>query len=97
VKKILGLHFTILFSAAAAAQSYDPSKVNKKAVGFYTQAQERMDDGNLALAVGLLQQATEADKNYADAWLALGTIYNRMKSYKSGAASFEKAFAIDSV
>lgn len=78
------------------AQSYNPDKVNKKAVAFYNQAMQRFDEGNIVLATGLLQQAVDADKNYAAAYLALGSIYNRLKNYKNSAANFEKAFAIDS-
>jgi len=78
------------------AQTYDPTKVNKKAKGYFTQAMQRFDEGNIILATGLLQQAIEHDKNYAEAYLALGSIYNRLKNYKNSAANFEKAFAIDS-
>lgn len=65
-------------------------------MGLYIQAQERFNDGNLVLAAGLLQQATDIDKNFADAYINLGSIYARLKNYKSSVASFEKAFAIDS-
>jgi outer membrane protein OmpA-like peptidoglycan-associated protein/tetratricopeptide (TPR) repeat protein len=76
---------------------YDPSKVHKKAVALFTRAEERFNDGNLVLAAGLLQQAVELDKNYADAYLNLGTIFSRLKNYKKSAVNYEKAFAIDSV
>jgi outer membrane protein OmpA-like peptidoglycan-associated protein len=76
---------------------YDPSKVHKKALALYTQAEERFNDGNLVLAAGLLQQAVELDKNYADAYINLGTIFNRLKNYKKSAFNYEKAFTIDSV
>jgi outer membrane protein OmpA-like peptidoglycan-associated protein/tetratricopeptide (TPR) repeat protein len=97
VKKLLSSHILILLFISSAAQSYDPSKINKKAIGLYTQAMQRVDEGNLVLAAGLLQQAAEADKNYADAYLTLGSIYNRLKNYNSSASYFEKAFAVDSV
>jgi len=94
MKKLL--LFLSLFSVlAVAAQPYDPSKINKKAVGYYNQAQERALEENYISAAGLLQKAIETDKNYVDAWLALGSVYGILKNYKSSTASFEKAFSID--
>jgi outer membrane protein OmpA-like peptidoglycan-associated protein/tetratricopeptide (TPR) repeat protein len=86
----------ILLYATAFAQHYDPSKVNRKAVAYFEQARERADDGNTASAVGLLQQAIEADNNYVDAYLALGRVYMDLKNYRSGVINFEKAIALDS-
>lgn len=87
----------LFLALAVQAQTYNPSKVSKKAQEFYAQAMNRIDDGNWVSAIGLLQKANEADAGFADARLALGTIYSRLKNYKSSAENFEKAFAIDSV
>lgn len=95
MKKLL--LFILLFSAITAlAQPYDPTKVNKKAVGYYNQAQERAVEENYISAAGLLQKAIETDKNYVDAYLALGSVYGILKNYKNSTANFEKAFSIDS-
>lgn len=94
MKKLFFLLLLFISSLALKAQ-YDPAKVNKKAVQLYNQAMERVDEGNLANAAGILQQAVETDKQYADAFLALAGIYAKTKSYKSSAANYEKAFAID--
>ncbi len=88
------LLFTISISEA---QSYDPAKVNPKAVALYTQAQERAGDGNYASAAGLLQQAIETDRNYVDAYLALGSVFGILKNYQTSVNHFEKAFSIDPV
>lgn len=88
---------SMVYLGSLTAQPYDPTKINKKAVALYNQAEERFNDGNLVLAAGLLQQAVELDKNYADAYINLGTIFNRLKNYKKSAFNYEKAFAIDSV
>lgn len=88
--------FFLLMAFVARSQPYDPSKVNKKAVAFYNQARERAADENYVSAAGLLQQAIESDKNYVDAYLALGSVYGQLKNYKGSTASFEKAFALDS-
>jgi outer membrane protein OmpA-like peptidoglycan-associated protein/tetratricopeptide (TPR) repeat protein len=92
----LFLFFYLLFALTVQAQPYDPLKVNKKAIMLYNQAQERAADENYASAAGLLQQAIEADKNYVDAWVALGSVYGALKNFKSSTASFEKAFSLDS-
>jgi outer membrane protein OmpA-like peptidoglycan-associated protein/tetratricopeptide (TPR) repeat protein len=95
---ILNYSLCILgFTFYAASQPYDPSKVNKKAVALYTQAQERAEDENYTSAAGLLLQAVEMDKNYVDAYLALGSVYAKLKNYKYSVNYFEKAFALDSV
>ncbi len=75
---------------------YDPGKINKKAVEKFNQAMERVDEGNLANAAGLLLQAIETDKNYVDAYLSLGNIYGKLKNYRTAVQYFEKAFVIDS-
>jgi len=88
------IFFSFVFLSSFA--QYDPGKINKKAVQLYNQALERADDGNLASAAGLLLQAIETDKNYVDAYLSLGSVYGKLKSYKSSTQYFEKAFALDS-
>jgi len=94
MKKLFFFLFSFVTLQSCFAQ-YDPSKINKKAVAFYNQAQERIDDGSLASAAGLLQQAIETDQNYADAYLMLAGIYSKLKNYSSSAANYEKAFSID--
>ncbi|MFZ1330322.1 MAG: OmpA family protein [Chitinophagaceae bacterium] len=83
---------TIQFSFA----QYDPGKINKKAVALFTQAMERIDDGSLTNAAGLLQQAIETDKNYVEAYLALAGIYGKLKNHTNSISQYEKAMAIDS-
>src|SRR5687768_6983138 len=84
------LIFTVGFS------QYDPSRINKKAVQLYEQAMSRIDDGNLASAAGLLQQAVDLDKNCIDAYIALAGVFSEYKNYKNSALNLEKAFALDS-
>lgn len=86
----------LFFSLHTSAQRYDPAKINKKAVALYAQARERAEDGNIASATGLLQQAVELDKNYIDAYLGLAKIYQELKNYNNSVINFEKAIALDS-
>lgn len=90
--------FTVLLlcSSVSGNAQYDPSKINKKAVAYYDQARIRAEDGNLPIAVGLLQQAVDADNNYVDAYLALASLYSALKNYTNSISNYEKAFAIDS-
>ncbi|MBK5272027.1 MAG: flagellar motor protein MotB, partial [Bacteroidia bacterium] len=93
------LYFTFFFlhtSYISTAQSYDPSKINKKAVALYDQAMERLQDENYISATGLLLKCIETDKNYLPAYLSLGGVYGQLKNYKSSVEYYEKAFALDS-
>ncbi len=96
LRTVLYFTFLILHFTFSSAQPYDPSKVNKKAVALYNQAQERAEAENYASAAGLLQQAIELDKNYVDAYLALGSVYGSIKNYNGSVNWYEKAFALDS-
>jgi outer membrane protein OmpA-like peptidoglycan-associated protein/tetratricopeptide (TPR) repeat protein len=91
---LLPITFGITFSSA---QSYDPSKINKKAVALYEQAMSRIEKEKFASAAGLLLQAIQTDSGYVDAYLVLADIYGRLKNYKSSIQFFENAFALDSV
>ena len=95
MKKLVFVLFSF-FSLHSSFAQYDPSKINKKAVALYTQAQDRIEDGSLVNATGLLQQAIGADKNYVEAYLTLAAIYGKLKNHNSSIANYEKAFTIDS-
>ena len=92
---LLFFSFLILKCSYSPAQTYDPSKVNKKAIALYNQAIERAQDGNLTMAAGLLVKAIETDNKYVEAYLSLAAIYGKLKSYKSSVEYYEKAFALD--
>ncbi len=96
MKKLLAFLASFLLLHSCFAQ-YNPAKINPKAVQLYNQAMERIDDGNLASAAGMLQQAIQTDQNYVEAYLSLAAIYGKLKSYKSSVAAYEKAFPIDPV
>ena len=96
MKKLVSLVLYCFFlSSNSFAQHYDPTKVDKKAVALHNQAMERAEGDNFTLAAGLLVKAIETDKGYVDAYLALASVYGRLKSFKSGIEYYEKAFALD--
>ena len=96
MKKTFFTILTALLFAGAWAQSYDPSKINKKATQLYEQALERAQDGNLVHAAGLLLESIEADKKYVDAYLSLAGVYGQLKSHNNSIKYYEQAFALDS-
>lgn len=96
MKHLLIFFTAFIFISSSNAQSYNPDKVNKKAVALYNQALERAQDGNLASAAGLFQQAIEADKKYVDAYLSLAGVFGQIKNYTSSCKYYEQAFALDS-
>ena len=95
MKKLFLYLLTYIFLHTSTSQSYDPEKVDKKAVTLYNQAMERAQDGNLIHAAGLLLQCIEIDKKYTEAYLSLAGVYGQLKNYKSSIEYYEKAFAQD--
>ena len=89
------LIFVCVFGAKA--QSYDPAKVDKKAVALFEDAKIKVEDGKNAEAIRLLNEATAKDPRYIDAYLMLGYIYRTTAKYPEAVAIYEKAFAIDPV
>lgn len=92
------LFFLVIISPALAfAQPYDAARVNKKAVPFFKQALAMAEEGKGLQALPLLQQAIEKEPRYADALLLLAAIYGDHKKYDECIATYEKAFAVDSI
>lgn len=97
MKKLISVVvYCIFVQISSHAQPYDPSKINKKAVVLFNQAMERAENGSLTMATGLFLKAVETDNKYVDAYLALASVYGRLKNYKTSADYYEKAFALDS-
>lgn len=89
--------FIILFISSnnLCAQEYRPEKISRKAVQLYEKAYERAAAGQSKEAITLLQEATDADENYADAWLALAKLQSEQKNYSYSVICFRRAMAID--
>ena len=99
MSKLLLTSGTILFflfiQSSCFAQEYRPEKVSKKAVQFYEKAFEKASQNETREAISFLQQATEADENYADAWIALGRMQLELKNYPYSLVCFRRAQYID--
>jgi len=85
----------LLHSGIGRAQEYRPDKVSKKAVQLYEKAYEKASSGSNRDAIDLLQQATDADENYADAWIALAKLQIENKNYSYSIICFRRALSID--
>lgn len=93
---MLSFFVVLFFTLVAFSQPYNPEKINKKAIQLYNQAQERAIEDNIVSAIGLLQKAIEADKNYVDAYIALASLYGNLQNHKNSIKNFETAFTLDS-
>jgi outer membrane protein OmpA-like peptidoglycan-associated protein/tetratricopeptide (TPR) repeat protein len=88
--------FMLLTIAAANAQHYDPSKVNKKAAGMYEDALQQATDGNFKEGIRLLEEAVKIDSKFLDAYLSIAGMYGELKNYDGAISNYEKGRAIDS-
>lgn len=95
MKKLLLYLITYSLLFNSFSQSYDPGKVDKKAIALYNQAMEQAQDNRLENAAGLLLQAIKIDNKYLEAWLSLAGVYGQQKNYKASIENYEKAFAKD--
>ena len=94
--RILVLYIVVgLFPVLVAAQAYNPDKVSRKAVQLYEKAFQKASENQTKEAVTLLQEATSADENYADAWIALGRLQLELKNYPYSVTCFKRAQFID--
>jgi outer membrane protein OmpA-like peptidoglycan-associated protein/tetratricopeptide (TPR) repeat protein len=87
----------ILLCSFCYAQSYDPDKVNVKALDTYDQAIVLLKDGMIKEAIPVLQECVALDSNFVDAILSLGAANGQLKKYQESVIFYEKAKAKDSL
>lgn len=86
------------FFAAAQPGSYDPSKVNKKAVDLYEKALNTVTNGsNYKEGLALFYAAARQDPRYLEAYLSIGGIYGEWKQFDSSIRYYQIAKDIDSL
>lgn len=96
MKKLLLICFT-LGLLQVKAQTYNPEKINKKAVKIYEQAIEYLRDGSFEEAIPILQKAIAIDSNYLDAILSLAGVYGELKKYQLSIDTYNLAQRKDSI
>ena len=79
------------------AQTYDPLKMDKKAVSVFNEARSKAEDGKDKEAIELAKKAIDKQPGYLDAWLLLAFIYSNNKNHQQSIEAYERAFAIDSI
>ena len=95
MKVVPFLIMSFLLPVVGATQAYNPDKVNRKAVQLYEKAFQKASENLTKEAITLLQEATSADENYADAWIALGRLQLELKNYPYSVVCFKRAQFID--
>ena len=95
MKNILLTIALLFFYTCIHAQGYNPSKINKKSLDFYSLAIEHAEAGEYAKSIEALHKSIEADKNHIDAYLSLAGLYGQMKNYSKSVGFYEQAFALD--
>ncbi|HEX8357372.1 MAG TPA: tetratricopeptide repeat protein, partial [Segetibacter sp.] len=94
MNKVFILLFCLL-NLGATAQTYDATRVNKKALDLFEKAIVKLQNDELKEAIPLLKKAIEIDKNYVDAILSLASVYAEVKDYKTAVQYFEKGRSFD--
>ena len=94
MKQFFFIVFSIL-SFISYAQTYNPDKVNKKAVEAHESAIVKLQDDRIKEGIPLLKRAIEIDPNYVDAILSLGSAYGELKDYQNAVTQFEKVRPMD--
>lgn len=95
MKVVPFLIMSFLLPVVGDTQAYNPDKVNRKAVQLYEKAFQKASENLTKEAITLLQEATSADENYADAWIALGRLQLELKNYPYSVVCFKRAQFID--
>lgn len=87
----------ICFVAAAQPGTYDPEKVNKKALEQYEKAMVAGQETKFREAISILYNALKYDAHYLEAYLSIAGLYGELKQYDSAIVNYEKAKAMDSL
>jgi outer membrane protein OmpA-like peptidoglycan-associated protein/Tol biopolymer transport system component len=96
--KVLGFLLALLcLHYSAEAQTYDPYKINKRAMALYQTALNTATQGDYLQGIKLLQDAVKIEPRFLDAYLSIAGIYGEMKNYNQANTHYEKAKAVDSL
>jgi OmpA-OmpF porin, OOP family len=93
LKSLVVIALIIPLSLSAQVPSNLSTK-SKKAIEFYTQADNYRVRGQYTQAIGLLNQAIEKDKNFFEAYYRLGIVYMSQKDFTSANQYLEKGLSL---
>lgn len=78
------------------AQNTPVSSKNKKAIEWYTEADNFRVRGQYSEAIDLLRKAIDRDANFFEAYFRLGLIYKSLKDWTTSSLQFEKGLGLTS-
>jgi outer membrane protein OmpA-like peptidoglycan-associated protein/tetratricopeptide (TPR) repeat protein len=88
--------FTVLFvfgfSVAAAQLPLDTK--SKKAIEYYTEADNYRVRGQYSQAIRLLMEAIDKDRNFTEAYYRLGIVYMTLKEFPQAITNLEKGLSL---
>ncbi len=84
------IFFTILLSSPLFINAQELSTKNKKAIQLFNKANESKAARDFDSAKDFLYQAIEKDKNFVEAYVALGTIHKLYQDNVKARKCFEK-------
>lgn len=84
---------SVLYSAQVLAQVQLSTK-SKKAIEYYTEADNYRVRGQFDQAIQLLRQAIDKDENFVEAYYRLGLVYLNMRKYTDAVSQYEKALSL---
>src|SRR5687768_7938382 len=84
-------------SGSVNAQTYDPYKINRRAMALYQSGLNTATQGDYLQGIKLLQDAVKIEPRFLDAYLSIAGIYGEMKNYGLANLHYDKAKAIDSL
>lgn len=88
---------SLFISFAGFSQTYDYSKMNRKAVNYYQRAMNLAMDDQFNQAISELEKAVKEEPRFVDAWLSLAGIHGELKQYSKACEYYEKSKSIDSL
>jgi len=83
----------LLISGSLYAQMPLSTK-NRKAIEYYTEADNFRVRGQFSQAINLLQQAIQKDKNFVEAYYRLGIVYMSLKDFPKAIEQLEKGVSL---
>lgn len=92
---IWGCLFVVLFFGACHLSLKGQTKVLSEAKRFYEEAQQELRRGNYEQAVHHAQDATRISRRFTEAFILLGTAYQKMKRYKESIHAYKRALHLE--
>ena len=84
----------LLFTSGLATAQLPLDTKSKKAIEYYTEADNYRVRGQFSQAIALLNQAIQKDRNFTEAYYRLGIVYMTMKDFPQAIRNLEKGLSL---